>query len=548
MGECLSSLTKADSFERMLVNQAVEGRELRLLLVEDSESDALLVLRRLTRAGYRPICTRVTTQDAYETALQGETWDVIISDQVVPGYGGLAALADLSKTGKDIPFILISGSIQEAVIVTAMKAGAHDYVLKGDLTRLPVAVEREVREAAARAEQAKMRERLVISERMASAGTLAAGIAHEINNPLAIVTGNLELTAEGLERIVAQVNELVTAGHPIAADLSANVAELDDPIRDAREAAARIRDIVRDVKLFSRPDDEKTGPVDVHRVLNSSIRMAWNEIRHRARVVKNYGDVPMVHANESRLGQVVLNLLVNAAQAIPEGHAGRNEIRVTTGAVSDGSAVVEIADTGSGIQKADLERIFDPFFTTKPLGVGTGIGLAICRRIVVELGGRIEVESVVDKGTVFRLVLPGAGSASGVVQTARALTTTFRGRVLVVDDEEALGRALGRSLSAHHDVIFLTSGAEALERLAGDERFDVILMDVMMPEMSGMGLFERIRRMRPELASRVVFLTGGAFSDASRDFLDRVPNPRLEKPVDLADLLSLVDGVAQQPG
>ncbi len=548
-GKALSSSTKRDAFLRVTASRTStpEGKSLRLLLVEDSENDAALVLRQLARAGYDPVCTRVMTQDLFKAALQAEDWDVVVSDHTLPGYGGLAALADLVATGKDIPFILISGSIGEAIAVTAIKAGARDYVLKGDLTRLPVAVEREVREAALRADQVKIRQRLEISERMASAGTLAAGIAHEINNPLAIVMGNLELTSEGIDRIVAQVRGLALDGHPAAVELGANLAELEDPIRNAREAVQRIRDIVRDVKLFSRSDDERMGPVDIHRVMSSSIRMAWNEIRHRARLVKSYGDVPVVNANESRLGQVLLNLLVNAAQAIPEGHADDNEIRVTTRTADDGLAIIEVADTGAGISKVNLERIFEPFFTTKPVGVGTGIGLAICRRIVTELGGRIEVESAVGEGSVFRVVLPQAEKGSGVVQVASTFTTGFRGRVLVVDDEVALGRALGRSLSAHHDVTVLTSGAEALACIARDEWFDVILMDIMMPEMSGMELHERVQRMRPEQAARVVFLSGGAFSTAAEEFLDRVPNPKLDKPIDLADLLALVEEVARRP-
>jgi signal transduction histidine kinase len=548
-GERLSSSTKRDAFVRVAVNQSgAEGKSLRLLLVEDSEDDAALVLRQLVRAGYDPICTRVMTQDGFKAALQADSWDVIVSDHTLPGYGGLTALADLGASGRDIPFILISGSVGEAIAVTAMKAGAQDYVLKGDLTRLPAAVEREVREAALRAEQAKVRERLVISERMASAGTLAAGIAHEINNPLAIVMGNLELTAEGIDRVVTRASRLATEGHSAAAELGANLAELAEPIRDAREAVQRIRDIVRDVKLFSRSDDERMGEVDIHRVMNSSIRMAWNEIRHRARLVKSYGEVPVVNANESRLGQVLLNLLVNAAQAIPEGHADRNEIRVTTRTSGDGFAIIEVADTGAGIPKATLELIFDPFFTTKAEGVGTGIGLSICRRIVAELGGRIEVESAVGKGSLFRVLLPQAEKGSGVVQVASAVATDFRGRVLVVDDEVALGRALGRSLSAHHDVTVVTSGAEALACIERAEWFDVILMDLMMPEMSGMELHERLERMRPEQAARVVFLTGGAFSTAAEEFLDRVPNPKVDKPIDVADLLALVEDVARRRG
>src|SRR5271155_2057123 len=162
------------------------GRLLRLLLVEDDDDDAFLILRELKRGGYDPAFTRVQTGEEFEAALHAQLWDIIIADHTLPRYGGLTALTTLRSTGKDIPFILVSGTIGEAVAVEAMKAGAQDYVLKGDLTRLPVAIEREMRETSLRAEQAKMRSRLVISERMASAGTLAAGVAHEINNPLGI--------------------------------------------------------------------------------------------------------------------------------------------------------------------------------------------------------------------------------------------------------------------------------------------------------------------------------------------------------------------------
>jgi two-component system, NtrC family, sensor kinase len=177
-------------------------------------------------------------------------------------------------------------------------------------------------------------------------------------------------------------------------------------LRDASEGLRRIRDIVVDVKLFSRPHDDNTGAMDIRKVCESSARMAWNEIRHRAKLVKEYGEVPPVHANESRGGQVVLNLIVNAAQAIPEGHADANEIRIVTGKDEAGWAFVEVRDTGAGIPAQNLERIFDPFFTTKPVGIGTGLGLAVCSRTVNQLGGRIGVESEVGKGTIFRVAFP----------------------------------------------------------------------------------------------------------------------------------------------
>jgi signal transduction histidine kinase len=372
------------------------GRPLRLLLVEDSDDDELLIVRELRRGGYTPSVTRTQSSHGFLAALEEGAPDVIISDFAIPGYGGLMALADLKASGKDIPFILVSGTVGESVAVTAMRAGAHDYVLKGDLTRLPVAVEREVLDCQVRADQARMRERLLISERLVSVGTLAAGVAHEINNPLAVAMANLECLLEALAPGAAGPTE---------------VAAFAESLRDIDEAHKRIRDIVRDVKLFSRPQESKTSDVDVRSVIESSLRMAWNAVRHRVRVVKEFDAVPLVTANESRLGQVILNLIVNAAQAAPQGEADHNTLRLITRTAEDGRAVIEVADTGCGIPKENLERIFDPFFTTKPAGIGTGLGLSICHTIIAELGGEIEVDSEVGRGTTFRLLLPQAATS-----------------------------------------------------------------------------------------------------------------------------------------
>jgi signal transduction histidine kinase len=382
------------STSRIRANRLV-GKPLRLLLVEDSDDDEILLLHELRRGGYAPLVTRTQSSREFMAALEEESPDVVISDYAIPGYGGLMALADLKASGKDIPFILVSGTVGESVAVAAMRAGAHDYVLKGDLTRLPLAVERELLDCQVRTERARMRERLLLSERLVSVGTLAAGVAHEINNPLAVAMANLECVLEGLA--------------PDAVG-SREVTAYAEPLRDIEEALKRIRDIVRDVKLFSRPQESKASAVDVRSVIDSSVRMAWNEIRHRVRVIKEFGPVPLVTANESRLGQVVLNLIVNAAHAVPEGRADDNTLRLITRTLEDGRAVIEVADAGCGIPKENLERIFDPFFTTKPVGVGTGLGLAICHTIVAELGGEIEVDSEVGRGTTFRVLLPRAGA------------------------------------------------------------------------------------------------------------------------------------------
>ncbi len=509
---------------------------------EDSEDDAALVLRALRRGGYAPTLTRVQTHAEFKAALETNAWDVIISDHTLPSYGGLTALSDLQRSGKDLPFILVSGTIGEKIAVTVMKSGAQDYVLKDDLTRLPAAVERELRETSLRAQQAKMREQLMISERMATAGAIAAGIAHEINNPLAVAAANVDFVADALERLVASAKPEGDGARPPAPGCApGSLAAMSEPLQDAREALQRIRDIVRDVKLFSRPDDDVSSALDVRRVIDSATRMASNEIRHRARLVKDYRDVSAVQANESRLGQVILNLVINATHAIPEGHADGNEIRVNTRMSKDHRVVVEVADTGSGIPKENLERIFDPFFTTKAVGVDTGLGLAICHRIVASLGGHIDVKSKVGKGTVFSVVLP----ATDVLPVERpppaaSRPATTRGRVLVVDDEAGIGRALERTLTEHHDVVAVTRAEDALAKVRAGERFDVILSDVMMPEVSGMEMHWRLQSAFPDQARRVVFLTGGAFTPAARDFLASVPNPCLEKPFDPKALLAVI--------
>ncbi|HKO92233.1 MAG TPA: ATP-binding protein, partial [Polyangiaceae bacterium] len=341
---------------------------------------------------------------------------------------------------------------------------------------------------------------LIVSDRMASVGTLAAGIAHEINNPLASVMANLDLAVRDAAELVED------AGY---------TTELMDELNDAREAAERVRRIVKDLKIFSRVDDDARGPVDVERVLESTLRMAWNEIRHRARLIKDYHKTPLVEANESRLGQVFLNLLVNAAQAIEEGDADRNEIRVKTQVDAQGNVVVSISDTGSGIPDSLRARLFTPFVTTKPAGVGTGLGLSICHRIVSSLGGQIKVDSEEGKGSEFRVILPQAKLDSVTPEspsTAPRVQARRRGRILVVDDEPLITKVVRRTLGREHHVETLNSAAEALVRIRAGERFDIILCDLMMPQVTGMDFHKELIDTVPDQASRMVFLSGGAFT------------------------------------
>ncbi len=385
-----------------------------------------------------------------------------------------------------------------------------------------------VRTLRLRAERDTMRAQLVQADRMAAIGTLAAGVAHDINNPLAYVIANLDY-------VVPEFGKL-------ALDLPRRrLDEVLEALSEVRHGAERIRQVVGDLKTFSRFDEEQQGLVDVTNVLKSCVRMALNEIKHRAVLVKDFHPTPLVNANSGRLGQVFLNLIVNAAHAIQEGSIERNEIRLVTGTDSAGRAVVEVRDTGTGIAPENLGRIFEPFFTTKPLGTGTGLGLFICRDVVKGLGGELTVESKVGKGSVFRVALPAATSQAEVEkQEVVAIAAGRRGRVLVVDDELAIGRALHRLLAPEHDVVVLTSARQALERIIFGERFDVIFCDVMMPEMTGMALYEECARLAPDQARRMVLLTGGPFTAKGREFLQQVTNQRLEKPFDFENVRSVV--------
>jgi len=269
----------------------------------------------------------------------------------------------------------------------------------GEVVTFPMVFERQwVRVSIVRdiTERKQMQQKLHTADRMASLGTLAAGVAHEINNPLAFMLSNVRFALEELRTLSAEQGS----------QLRERLREVQEALEEALSGGDRVSDIVRDLKTFSRGDDGGRGPVNVHAVLDLCANIARNQLRHRAKLVKNYGELPPIQATESRLAQLFLNLIINAAQAIPEGgDVNANEVRITTR--HEGSwGVVEIKDTGVGIAPEHLHRLFDPFFTTKPVGVGTGLGLSICHGIVSGLGGRITVESELGRGTIFRVFLP----------------------------------------------------------------------------------------------------------------------------------------------
>jgi PAS domain S-box-containing protein len=367
-------------------------------------------------------------------------------------------------------------------------------------------------------ERKAIHEKMVQADRLAAVGTLAAGIAHEINNPLAYVLLGMQYIERELPKLLAQP------------------ARLDDimaRLREARSGAERVGGIVKELKMFARADEIARGPVDMRQVVEAAIKIADNEIRHRATLVRDYADAPPVDGNAARLEQVFLNLLVNAAHAVSDHDPLTSEIRVTLGTDPQGRIVAEVRDNGCGIPKDLLYRVFDPFFTTKPVGVGTGLGLPICRSIVEAFGGQVELESDPGVGTTVRVVLPRYLRTTLPLETIAERRSSHppmhRTSILVVDDEPLVGSLLCRMLEGDHDVSVASSGAEALRHLE-DRTFDAVVCDVMMPGMTGMDLYGAIRERDPSLANRVIFMTGGAFVPRVADFLASVDNLTIEKP------------------
>ncbi len=371
-------------------------------------------------------------------------------------------------------------------------------------------------------ERHRMREQLARADRMAALGMLAAGVAHEINNPLAYMALGIEALGKHLTRM---------SGDSHARDAALALLE---PIRIG---ADRVTDIVRELRTLSRPEADLASPVPLSSVIVTAQQMVAHELRDRTRVsVRIEGD-PRVIGHAGRLEQVLINLLTNAAQAFTNESVDPQII--ITCAERSGNVELDIEDNGPGIPPNLRARVFDPFFTTKPAGVGTGLGLSICHGIVNRMGGEITIDARSCGGTRVRVRLPSTPvgeTRQSEERDAGISTRERRLRVLVVDDEPALGRAVQSLLSREHEVAMTTNGAEGFERIASVDPPDVVLCDLMMPEMTGAELHARVLREYPALARRFVFMTGGAITSETRAFLTTIAQPCLQKPFSPSEL------------
>jgi PAS domain S-box-containing protein len=354
-------------------------------------------------------------------------------------------------------------------------------------------------------EQRRMQEQLALTDRLTSLGTMAASVGHEINNPLAYNLSNVDFALGKLRALQAQ---------------SAELGDVITALEEARSGGNRIAEIVADMRAFSNSQEGVHHEVDVRSCVEWALRLTANQVRHVARLVTRLERVPRVLGNEVRLSQVLVNLLLETTAAIV-GPADRNEIHVRTGVDARKRVVVEVE--GTGASKADSPRL----------------QLAISRDVVDWMGGELEIDIDPDRGTCFRLRLPPqARPRERERDTAKDAGGSGSLRVLVIEDDQLLARALGRMLSQQHRVVVTAGGEEGLAVLDKDPAFDLVLCDMMMPHTSGMEVYERLLATNPQLAERMVFMTGGAFTPRAAEFLATIANPTLGKPFSRDDLLA----------
>jgi two-component system, cell cycle sensor histidine kinase and response regulator CckA len=483
-------------------------RPLRVLVIEDSEDDTLLLLRELRRGGYEPTAQRVENAAEMEEALR-QKWDIIISDYSLPNFDPLRALRILQNQGLDIPCIVISGSVDESTILAAMRAGAGDYLMKDNLMRLTPAVERELREAEGRRELRRLEEQFRHAQKMEAIGRLAGGVAHDFNNLLTVIIGYSDLL------------------------LSTTTTTLPEPTRSAldeiRKAADRGGELTRQLLIFSRRQTLNPKIVHLNELVANMEKMLRRLIGEDIDLVTLFKPgLNEVVTDEGQFEQVIMNLVVNARDAMPNG--GKLTIETANVEVSarrvsadvdlaPGSYVMlAITDSGIGIDAETRSHLFEPFFTTKEAGKGTGLGLATAYGIVRQSGGEIAVYSEPGYGATFRIYLPSAHSteAPPPAKTANVSQRSGSETILLLEDDPKVRHLIRQVLAAKgYHVLEAASGEEAIRLVRNtQEPIHLLLADVVLPEAGGPVVAKQIAAFRPGL--RTLFISGYTDETMSR--------------------------------
>lgn len=436
-----------------------------------------------------------------------------------PAYNHAAVRQRMSKanqTGRSTAHESEWRCFDGSVVPVEVEALAIEY--RGESSMLVIARSLTERRA--------MITRTAAANRMLAHATLAAGVAHEINGPLAYLITNLSILADEIPYLQASEPGVRRRTR----------ADIERLLKDTQEGASRVREVVRDLRHLSRPADDAAVSSDIGAVIASCVKMGWQEAEGRARLVTDIRDVVPVRGNAARLAQVFSNLIANAIHAIAPNASTESEIRLHARRHDSNHVIVEVSDTGVGMPPDVVAQVFEPFFTTKPTGVGTGLGLAICQSIVTALGGTITVSSEVGRGTRFAVLLPIAPESASAMPPEPTVDAG-RGRILVVDDDASFARSV-QLLLDDHEVVTAASATHALEHLHEKEAFDLVLCDLSMPAMDGMEFHSRVTEIAPAIAARIVFVTGGARSEAGEAFLGK--NVTLHKPFDPVALTTLV--------
>ena len=494
---------------------------LRVLMVEDSADDAELLARELRRGGYAPEVHRVDTAEALAAALDAGNWDLLLADYSMPGYSGTAALQAVRARGLDLPFIFVSGTIGEDVAVTAMRAGAQDYVTKGNVRRLLPAIERELREAGGRRERVAIEAQLRQAQKMEAIGQLTGGLAHDFNNLLTVILGNLDLLRDEVSR-------------------NPNALRLADT---ALRATVRGADLTRQLLAFARQQSLETRPIDLNQLVEDAVRLLGRTLGEHIEIGTSPGEgLWPALADPAQLEGAIVNLAINARDAMPQGgrlllETGNRLLDAEYAArhyelVPGDYVMVAVADTGTGIAPELIEHVFEPFFTTKGPGKGTGLGLSQVYGFIRQSHGHVTIDSTVGQGTVVRLYLPRAGDPAGVAtepSPAEAKPVRSDAVILVVEDNADVRSTVVLQLGElGYRVIEAANAAEALLVLRQPDPVDLLFTDVVMPGgLSGIELAREARHMRPGLK---VLLTSGFIGATQGNGGEGNGHPLLRKP------------------
>jgi signal transduction histidine kinase len=535
----------------------------RVLLVDDSKLVRDFVGSLIADWGFQ--VETVGSGQAALLSLEANPYDVIVTEVRMPEMTGLELLTTLRMRAVGTPVIMLSSVSRTSEILNAIHHGAFDYVVRDQaIEPLRLALQRAmqhvhlVRENArlsaeterlfaersqiesALARVSENQEQLVQVEKMASIGLLTAGIAHEINNPLAFLLPNFEIIEGWLECTrQGKTSERV----PTLEALGKLVAE-------CRGGLDRIARLVRQLRVFAHPGRQNLGPVDVDALVRSVVGMVERELSGRAEVTVYSSQDCIARGNEDHLRQVLLNLLINSSQSnFPEG-GGRIEVVVDQ---KDGEITIRVIDNGCGIAPENLRRVFDPFFTTKAVGFGTGLGLSISRDLVKKMDGSITLESQLGRGTVVSVTVrkwreePNQEAVEPLRTPTPELIAPNVGRrlsIIIIEDETVLLAPLRRMLAGYHDVITFSDPRDGMRCLIEREPPDVIICDINMPGVGGVELYREVTRVRPFLARRFMFLTGGVSEEAAALIADE--RRILEKPVHREDLMAAIEAIAAE--